>query len=81
MPKTVERSKKQSKAVHLVKKYVVGDDGKLVAIKVRDNSTPPQPQKEDTTLGMFADCSELMDTIVEDAMKDRETLPLRTDNE
>jgi hypothetical protein len=51
---------------------VINNEGNLVAIAVKEVSKTPKSQKEDTSWGMFKDDPEMMDSIVEQAMKDRE---------
>jgi hypothetical protein len=58
---------------------VVNGEGKLILVDMKDvPGSKVIITKEDTILGMFEDCPELIDEIVEDAMKDRERIPWRT---
>ena len=59
-------------------KYVIGPDGQFTLTESSEPSTVGERRqsKVDTILGLFADCPELMDEIVEGAMRDREKVSI-----
>lgn len=62
-----------------IKKIPKEQLGEFLKIAKSFNSQVKSKTKEpDTMSGLFEDCPELLDEIVEDAMKDREKMPFRT---